>query len=102
MVFRICIYRCIACRYYTKFGIIVASNARVATNLVATKVASNAYGAPYAKTRNSICMFSSLLGNLPSPLNHKFLVSCTPDGALFLIENIWCVIAGYRSLSYVR
>ena len=34
MVFRICIYRCIACRFCSKFGIIVASNA---------------YGAPYAK-----------------------------------------------------
>ena len=49
MVFRICIYRCIACDYYTKFGITLASNACVATNLAATKVASNAYGAPYAK-----------------------------------------------------
>ena len=33
----------------TKFGIKLASNAYVATNLAATKVASNAYGAPYAK-----------------------------------------------------
>ena len=49
MVFRICIYRCIACDYYTKFGIKLASNACVATILAATKVASNAYGAPYAK-----------------------------------------------------
>ena len=67
MVFRICIYRCIACYYYTKFGIIVASNA---------------YGAPYAKNAASadLSVFC-LLGSLPNPLNHKFLVSYAPDGA---------------------
>ena len=46
---KVCGHICIACHYYTKFGIIVASNAYVATNLAATQVASNAYGAPYAK-----------------------------------------------------
>ena len=29
---------------------------------------------------------SCLLGNLPSPLNHKFLVSCAPCGRLFDAE----------------
>ena len=33
-----------------------------------------------------ICAFSSLLGDLPSPLNHKFLVSCAPCGRLVHME----------------
>ena len=43
-------------RLFHILGIIAASNACVPTNLAATKVASNAYGAPYAKTRNSVCV----------------------------------------------
>ena len=45
--------------------------------------ASNAYGAPYAKTLNSASAdlgVFCLLGSIPSPLNHKFLVSCAPCG----------------------
>ena len=56
MVFRICntdallatIVKAMKTAHYFTF-LLAASNACVATNLAATKVASNAYGAPYAK-----------------------------------------------------
>ena len=70
MVFRICIYRCIACRLYPEFWILVASNACVATILAATKVASNAYGAPYAKNahfRSGGSVRFLLVGKSPKP-----------------------------------
>ena len=53
------------------------------------QLASNAYGAPYAKNAHfrpggfeRFC----LLGDLPSPSNHKFLVSCAPCGRLVYME----------------
>ena len=52
----------------------IASNACAATNLVATKVASNAYGAPYAK--NAHFCFGRLerfllVGKYPKPFESQ-------------------------------
>ena len=85
-VFRICIYGCIACDYCTKFGIILASNAYVVTNLAATKVASNAYGAPYAK--NAHFCFGRferflLVGKSPKPFESQ--VPCE-------LRTLWALI----------
>ena len=43
-----------------------------------------------------IWAFSSLLGDLPSPLNPKFLVSCAPCGRLCFVRELlwkqWCYV----------
>ena len=84
MVFRICntdallatIVKAMKTAYYFTF-LLAASNACVATNLAATKVASNAYGAPYAKNAR-FCLgrleHFLLVGKSPKPFESQ--VSC--------------------------
>ena len=52
------------------------------------QLASNAYGAPYAKNahfRPADLSVFCLLGSIPNPLHHKFLVSCAPHGRLCFV-----------------